>query len=96
MSFLPIGPEDSVAELINLHQPDALICAGYLEAEILAELRKLALSVALVDLWAADFPCVNPDNFMADLLLHVICLNRDASALHFLDIRNVITVSASA
>ncbi|MDN8599360.1 LacI family DNA-binding transcriptional regulator [Citrobacter enshiensis] len=63
MSFLPIGPEDSVAELINLHQPDALICAGYLEAEILTALRKLALPVALVDLWAADFPCVNPDNY---------------------------------
>lgn len=39
MSFQPIGPGDSVGELINLHQPDALICAGYLEAEILAELK---------------------------------------------------------
>lgn len=63
MSFLPIGPEDSLAELINLHQPDALIAAGYLETETLVELRKLALPVTLVDLWAADFPCVNPDNF---------------------------------
>lgn len=63
MSFQPIGPGDSVGELINLHQPDALICAGYLEAEVLAELRKTALPVALVDLWAADFPCVNPDNY---------------------------------
>ncbi|MRS14838.1 LacI family DNA-binding transcriptional regulator [Enterobacteriaceae bacterium RIT691] len=63
MSFQPLGPEDSVAELIALHQPDALICAGYMEAEILAELRKTALPVALVDLWAADFPCVNPDNY---------------------------------
>lgn len=63
MSFQPIGPGDSVGELINLHQPDALICAGYLEAEVLAELRKTALPVALVDLWAADFTCVNPDNY---------------------------------
>ncbi|MEG1213762.1 MAG: LacI family DNA-binding transcriptional regulator [Leclercia sp.] len=63
MSFLPIGPEDSVADLISLHQPDALICAGYLEVEILTQLRKLVMPVALVDLWAADFPCVNPDNF---------------------------------
>lgn len=63
MSFQPIGPGDSVGELINLHQPDALICAGYLEAEVLAELRKTALPVALVDLWAADFPCANPDNY---------------------------------
>lgn len=63
MSFQPIGPEDAVADLINLHQPDALICAGYLEPEVLAELRQAALPVALVDLWAADFPCVNPDNY---------------------------------
>ncbi len=63
MSFQPIGPEDALADLINLHQPDALICAGYLEPEVLAELRQAALPVALVDLWAADFPCVNPDNY---------------------------------
>jgi DNA-binding LacI/PurR family transcriptional regulator len=63
MSFQPIGPDDVVAELINLHQPDALICAGYLEPEVLAELRLTTLPVALVDLWAADFPCVNPDNY---------------------------------
>ena len=63
MSFQPIGPEDAVADLINLHQPDALICAGYLEPEVLAALRQSALPVAMVDLWAADFPCVNPDNY---------------------------------
>lgn len=63
MSFQPLGPEDSVADLIALHQPDALICAGYMETEVLATLRKTALPTALVDLWAADFPCVNPDNY---------------------------------
>lgn len=63
MSFQPVGPGDSVVELVNLHQPDALICAGYMEPEVLAALRKTALPVALVDLWAADFPCVNPDNY---------------------------------
>ncbi|WP_253383126.1 LacI family DNA-binding transcriptional regulator [unidentified bacterial endosymbiont] len=63
MSFQPIGPDDPVAELVNLHQPDALICAGFLEPEILDAIRTLALPTTLVDLWAADFPCVNPDNF---------------------------------
>ena len=63
MSFQPIGPDDVLADLINLHQPDALVCAGYLEPEILAGLRKISLPVALADLWAADFPCVNPDNY---------------------------------
>ena len=63
MSFQPIGPDDALADLLNLHQPDALVCAGYLEPEILAGLRKINLPVALADLWAADFPCVNPDNY---------------------------------
>ncbi|POP47937.1 LacI family transcriptional regulator [Superficieibacter electus] len=63
MSFQPVGPEDAIADLIALHQPDAILCAGYLEPEIIGELRKISLPVALVDLWAADFPCVNPDNY---------------------------------
>ncbi|CBG89463.1 LacI family DNA-binding transcriptional regulator [Citrobacter rodentium] len=63
MSFQPVGADEAVSELINLHQPDALICAGYMEPEVLDELRKTALPVVLVDLWAADFPCVNPDNY---------------------------------
>lgn len=63
MSFQPVGPDDALAELIQLHQPDAVIGAGYLEPEILAALSKITLPVVLVDLWAADFPCVNPDNF---------------------------------
>ncbi|MFK3660294.1 LacI family DNA-binding transcriptional regulator [Scandinavium sp. NPDC088450] len=78
MSFQPIGPGDSITELVALHQPDALICAGYLEAEILAELRKTALPVALADLWAADFPCVNPDNYHGGFVAtrHLIELGR--------------------
>lgn len=63
MSFQSVGPDDAVAELIALYQPDALICAGYMEPDVLAELRKTALPIALADLWAADFPCVNPDNY---------------------------------
>ena len=63
MSFQPVGPDDSISEIVNLHHPDALICAGYMEPEVLREIHKIALPAALVDLWAPDFPCVNPDNF---------------------------------
>lgn len=84
MSFQPIGPQDSVSELIQLHQPDALICAGYLEPEVLAELRQSALPVALVDLWAADFPCVNPDNFHGGFIATRHLLEQGRTRIAFL------------
>lgn len=82
MSFQPVGADDSIIELINLHQPDALICAGYMESEVLVELRKTALPIALVDLWAADFPCVNPDNYHGGFVVtrHLIQQGRERIA----------------
>lgn len=84
MSFQPIGPQDSVSELVQLHQPDALVCAGYLEPEVLAELRQTALPVALVDLWAADFPCVNPDNFHGGFIATRHLLEQGRTRIAFL------------
>jgi DNA-binding LacI/PurR family transcriptional regulator len=43
MSFQPVGPEDSINEIVNLHQPDAVICAGYMEPEVLREIHKISL-----------------------------------------------------
>lgn len=36
LSFLSIGPGDAVSEQVMLHQPDALICAGFLSLNYLA------------------------------------------------------------
>lgn len=63
MSFHSVEPGGSLSDLIQLHQPDALICAGYQERELLVELKNTSLPVVLVDLWSPEFPCVNPDNY---------------------------------
>ena len=62
LSFLSIGPGDAVSEQIRVHQPDALICAGFFEPELLALIQQMRLPLVLVDLWAPGLPCVNPDN----------------------------------
>lgn len=62
LSFLSIGPGDAVSEQVRVHQPDALICAGFFEPELLALIQQMKLPLVLVDLWAPDLPCVNPDN----------------------------------
>ena len=62
LSFLSIGPGDAVSEQVRVHQPDALICAGFFEPELLALIQQMKLPLVLVDLWAPGLPCVNPDN----------------------------------
>lgn len=54
LSFLSIGPGDAVSEQVMLHQPDALICAGFFEPELLGLLQQMKLPLVLVDLWARD------------------------------------------
>lgn len=61
-SFLSVGPADPVREQLRRHHPDALILAGFFEPEVLAVLRETGKPIALIDLWAADLPSVNPDN----------------------------------
>lgn len=78
LSFLSIGPADAVSEQVMLHQPDALICAGFFEPELLAALQQMKLPLVLVDLWAPGLPCVNPDNTQGGYLAtrHLIDLGR--------------------
>ncbi|HEY1845712.1 MAG TPA: LacI family DNA-binding transcriptional regulator [Buttiauxella sp.] len=68
LSFLSVGPGDTVSEQVMLHQPDALICAGFFEPELLALLQQMKLPLVLVDLWAPGLPCVNPDNMQGGYL----------------------------
>lgn len=78
LSFLAIGPMDPVEEQVRLHDPDALLCAGFFEPELLAVLRQMQLPLALVDLWAPDLPSVNPDNVQGGYLAtrHLITQGR--------------------
>ena len=61
-SFLSVGPMDPVAEQLRLHDPDALLCAGFFEPELLAVFREAGKPIALIDLLADGFLSVNPDN----------------------------------
>ncbi|WP_412098259.1 hypothetical protein [Citrobacter portucalensis] len=49
LSFLSIGPGDAVSEQVLLHQPDALICAGFFEPELLGLLQQMKLPLVLVE-----------------------------------------------
>jgi len=62
LSFLSLGPADPIAEQLRLHHPDALLCAGFFEAELLAVLRQSGKPIALIDAKARGFTSVNPDH----------------------------------
>ena len=67
-----------MTEQVMLHQPDALLCAGFFEPELLVLLQQLKLPLVLVDLWAPGLPCVNADNTQGGYLAtrHLIDQNR--------------------
>lgn len=84
LSFLSVGPGDAVAEQVMLHQPDALICAGFFEPELLAVLEQLKLPLVLVDLWSPGLPCVNPDNLQGGYLATRHLLEQGRTRIAFL------------
>lgn len=61
-TLLTAGPADPVRDQLRLHEPDALIAAGYFEAELLTLLGGLDLPLALIDSWLPGCASVNPDN----------------------------------
>lgn len=63
MSFLAIQPGDPIQDQLQVHNPDALICAGFFEPELVQVLQQANIPVTLVDLWFPDLPSVNPDNY---------------------------------
>lgn len=62
LTFLSIGPTDPLTELLALHQPDALLCAGYFEPEVLQRLSQRDLPMLLLDAWQQGVTSVNPDH----------------------------------
>ena len=77
-TLLAAGPADPVRDLLRLHEPDALLAAGYFEAELLTLLKGLELPMALVDFWMPGCASVNPDNRMGGYLAtrHLLDLGR--------------------
>jgi DNA-binding LacI/PurR family transcriptional regulator len=68
LSFIVVGPAEPVLEQIRLHQPDAILCAGFFEPEVLAALKQTGKPMVLVDMQRRGFTSVNPDNVLGGYL----------------------------
>jgi DNA-binding LacI/PurR family transcriptional regulator len=68
LSFYVVSPAEPVAELIRAQQPDAILCAGYFEPELVAVLRDSGKPLALVDMHLPGFSSVNPDHHLGGYL----------------------------
>lgn len=68
LSFMAVGPADPVLEQIRLHEPDALLCAGFFEPELLSALRDTGKPLVLIDMRVPGFTSVNPDNLLGGYL----------------------------
>lgn len=83
LSFMAVGPADGVTEQLRMHAPDAIICAGYFEAELLNALRASGKPLVLIDMKLRGYSSVNPDNHMGGHLAtkHLIGLGRTRIAM---------------
>lgn len=79
LSFTAVGPADGVVDQIRLHQPDAILCAGYFEPELLAALRSIGKPLVLIDMKLAGYTSANPDNMMGGYLAarHLLDIGRE-------------------
>lgn len=68
LSFIAVGPAEPVLGQIRLHQPDAILCAGFFEPEVLAALQQTGKPMVLVDMHRRGFTSVNPDNLRGGYL----------------------------
>ncbi|HEY4068800.1 MAG TPA: LacI family DNA-binding transcriptional regulator [Burkholderiaceae bacterium] len=66
-TVLSAGPADPVRNLLRMHEPDALMAAGFFETEVVELLRGMDLPLALVDFWMPGCRTVNPDNLQGGL-----------------------------
>jgi len=79
LSFTALGPADGVLDQIRVHQPDAILCAGYFEPELLAALRTTGKPLVLIDMKLSGYSSANPDNLMGGYLAtrHLLEIGRE-------------------
>ena len=79
LSFMAVGPADGVTEQLRMHAPDAIVCAGFFEPELLSALRASGKPLVLIDMKLRGYSSVNPDNHMGGYLAtrHLISLGRE-------------------
>ncbi|MCB6185304.1 LacI family transcriptional regulator [Leeia sp. TBRC 13508] len=78
LSFLSLGPADPIQNQIKRHEPDAIICAGFFEPDVLRLIQKLGKPVVLLDNTSDELTHLNPDNRQGAMLAtdHLIKLGR--------------------
>jgi DNA-binding LacI/PurR family transcriptional regulator len=83
LSFLAVDPADGVSEQLRMHAPDAIVCAGFFEPELLAALRASGKPIVLIDMKLRGYNSVNPDNHMGGFLAtrHLLELGRSRVAM---------------
>jgi DNA-binding LacI/PurR family transcriptional regulator len=83
LSFMAVGPADGVSEQLRMHAPDAIVCAGYFEPELLNALRASGKPLVLIDMKLRGYSSVNADNHMGGYLAakHLIGLGRERIAM---------------
>jgi DNA-binding LacI/PurR family transcriptional regulator len=83
LSFVVVGPAEPVLDLVRLHQPDALLCAGFFEPELLAALRDTGNPLVLLDMRLPGYFSVNPDHGLGGYLAtrHLIEFKRRRIAM---------------
>ncbi len=83
LSFVAVGPAEPVMEQIRVHQPDAILCAGFFEPEILHAIRAAGKPLVLIDMYLDDFTSINPDNRLGGYLAtrHLIQSGRKRIAM---------------
>jgi DNA-binding LacI/PurR family transcriptional regulator len=83
LSFVVVGPAEPMLDLVRLHQPDALLCAGFFEPELVAALRDTGKPLVLLDMRLPGYRSVNPDHALGGYLAtrHLLALGRRRIAM---------------
>lgn len=68
LSFNVLGPAKPAFDQLRLHPPDAILCAGFFEPEVLQALQQTGRPMVLVDMHQRGFTSVNPDNVLGGFL----------------------------
>ena len=62
LSLIVVAPAEPVLDQIRIHQPDAILCSGFFEPEVLHALQQIGKPMVLVDIQRRGFTSINPDN----------------------------------
>jgi len=62
LSYTTVGLGDSLDSVWDLHDPDGIVCAGFMEDDLLERISKRGIPVVLLDYSWPGIESVNPDN----------------------------------